>query len=829
MFHPFGCPVFVLAAGLQSAGSMIPKWDPRARVGVYLGHSPCHAGSVALILNPRTLRVSPQYHIVFDDEFTTVPFMRNGEVPSHWSQLVTCSAELTTEADFDLATTWANSYILSNPISIAEEGISGSSILLNGHEAGLNNTQELSVSEEGNSEESKTSEEANTAASRISEEASSSSTQSEEARALNFDINISAAESPTEDLVTNSLLFPTMPDLNDLTCRRSSRTRKLTAKAKESSNSTVKRIFGLFVACTAVFTSSLVTTATAFTDPIDSVHRAVLHSQKVNTHFDGTLNAIHHAALTVAAGDNDTYTLREMLKQDDKADFVAAMTKEVKDHESRNHWTILPRSVIPSGTKTILAVWSFKRKRYPDGRVLKHKARLCAHGGMQTWGVNYWETYAPVVNWMSVRTLMALSIIHDLETRSIDFVLAFPQAPLEVDIYMEPPYGFDIDGKKSFILKLNKNLYGLKNASHNFWNLLREGLEARGYKQQSESDPCVFLGKDSIILTYVDDCIVIHKRGSSAADDLIKALREGDENFDFTDDGSLEKYLGVDVKRHKDGRIELTQTHLIQRFLEVIGLDPKAVNSRPTPALKPLLFKDIEGLTRKHSWNYRQAVGMLNYLTGTSRPDLAMATHQAARFCIDPKLSHERAIQRIGKYLIGTMDKGIIFKPDKTKGIECFVDADFAGSWNQSDSIDASSVLSRTGYVIMYAGCPLTWCSKLQSEIALSTTEAEYIALSQSLREVIPLIQLLREINDIFPLHMPTPEIHCKVWEDNNGALSLAQKGKFSPRTKHIAIKYHHFREHVDKGIISIHAIDTKEQTADIFTKPVDHRLFEHL
>ena len=208
---------------------------------------------------------------------------------------------------------------------------------------------------------------------------------------------------------------------------------------------------------------------------------------------------------------------------------------------------------------------------------------------------------------------------------------------------------------------------------------MRNGLEAQGYEKQSNSDSCVFLGKDSIVLVYVDDCIVIHKRGSSAADDLIEALKQGDENFDFTDDGNLDKYLGVDVKRHKDGRIELTQSHLIQRFLEVIQLDPKAVNSRPTPAIKPILAKDTDGLSRKYHWNYHQAIGMLNYLQATSRPDLAVAVHQAARFCIDPKLSHERAVIRIGKYLIGTADKGIIFKPDKSKGLECFVDADFAG------------------------------------------------------------------------------------------------------------------------------------------------------
>ena len=746
-FHPFGCPVFVLSAGLQSVGSSIPKWDPRARAGIYLGHSPCHAGSVALVLNPHTLRVSPQFHIVFDDEFSTVPFMQNGEIPPHWNELVRCASVLATDENFDLATSWANDFIANNPVAVNEEGTSGSSILLNGQPRISEEANQVRVSEEANqvrfSEEGVNVRQTEEGAQIRPSEEGNQSTVSRPIRPtvlgpdgqLN---NSTTPESPDEDVITNELLFPTMPDLNNLTCRRSTRVRRKT------------QFFSLFVACAAVFTSSLVTTATYFTNPLDSLNKAVLHSQRVNTHFDGTLNSLHHAALTAAAGDNDTYTLKDVFKQDDKSEFIQAMMKEVNDHESRNHWTVLPRSAIPQGTKTILSIWSFKRKRYPDGRVLKHKARLCAHGGMQTWGENYWETY-----WLSVRTLMALSIIHDLETRSIDFVLAFPQAELDVDIYMELPYGFDIDGSKRYILKLNKNLYGLKNASHNFWKLLKSGLEARGYEKQSNADSCVFLGKDSIVLVYVDDCIVLHKRGSNAADRLIKSLHEGPENFDFTDDGDLDKYLGVDVKRHDDGRIELTQTHLIQRFLEVIGMDIEKVNPRATPAIKPLLFKDLEGSIRKCTWNYRQAIGMLNYLTATTRPDLAMAVHQAARFCINPMLSHERAINRIGKYLIGTASKGIIFKPDPTKGLECFVDADFAGGWNKADAIDAGTVMSRTGYVLTYAGCPLTWCSKLQSEIALSTTEAEYIALSQALREVIPLITLLNEINEIFPVHTP--------------------------------------------------------------------------
>ena len=121
----------------------------------------------------------------------------------------------------------------------------------------------------------------------------------------------------------------------------------------------------------------------------------------VNECFDGTLNSLHYMALAAGKENNETYTFKEMLKQEDAADFISAMKKEVDDHETRGHWEVIPRWQKPPDVKTILAIWSFKRKRFPDGRLNKHKARLCAHGGMQTWGVNYWETYAPTVNWIS--------------------------------------------------------------------------------------------------------------------------------------------------------------------------------------------------------------------------------------------------------------------------------------------------------------------------------------------------------------------------------------------------------------------------------------------
>ena len=142
------------------------------------------------------------------------------------------------------------------------------------------------------------------------------------------------------------------------------------------------------------------------------------------------------------------------------------------------------RSTIPTGVKTIQAIWSFKRKRYPDGTLNKHKARLCAHGGMQQWGVSYWETYSPVVNMLTVRLLLALCNIHGLHSKSIDFVLAFPQADLDVDIWMELPMGIVVGSKESesrgYVLKLMKSLYGLKQASLNWFEKLKQGLTDRG-------------------------------------------------------------------------------------------------------------------------------------------------------------------------------------------------------------------------------------------------------------------------------------------------------------------------------------------------------------
>jgi hypothetical protein len=520
------------------------------------------------------------------------------------------------------------------------------------------------------------------------------------------------------------------------------------------------------------------------------------------------------------------------MQQEDRDDFIQAMVKELKDHHDNKHWKLVPRSAI-GDAKTIKAIWAFKRKRRPDGSLMKHKARLNAHGGMQVYGENYWDTYAPVVNWISIRMMLTLSVIHDLYTTSIDFTLAFPQAEVDTTIYMEVPIGCEVP-EGDYVCLLLKNLYGLRQASKTFYEYLRDTLTAPatedgnglGFKQ-SLIDPCVFYKNGVILISWVDDCLIFAKN-QELAQDLIQGLQK---TFVLTEEDDVSAYLGVQLKMDEaTDTVTLSQPYLIERIIQELGLAVTDANVKDTPAVyKEILHRDEDGPDRKQSWNYRSLIGMLNYLAASTRPDILFAVHQCARFSANSKLSHERALKRIVRYLKGTKNKGIVLKPNPEEGIKCYVDADFAGGYHDDTKDDPVSVYSRTGYVIFYFGCPVVFVSKLQSEISLSTVEAEYIALSQAMRDVIPFVDLVKELDEIIGNASPKVKLHCTLFEDNNGALELAKTPRYRPRTKHIAIKYHHFREHVKNGTVSIKAIDTKEQIADQFTKGLQSAIFKYL
>jgi hypothetical protein len=151
---------------------------------------------------------------------------------------------------------------------------------------------------------------------------------------------------------------------------------------------------------------------------------AVNSFHQVNTLYDGTINCFSTLAQSSEAS-NETFTYKQALQEFDYHEFIKAMIHEINGHKIWGHWICIICSDMPSDSNTVMSIWSFKWKRLPDGTLNKHKARLCAHGGMQTWGTNYWERYAPVINWASVCLLLAVAKIHGLPLKSIDFILAF--------------------------------------------------------------------------------------------------------------------------------------------------------------------------------------------------------------------------------------------------------------------------------------------------------------------------------------------------------------------------------------------------------------------
>jgi hypothetical protein len=231
---------------------------------------------------------------------------------------------------------------------------------------------------------------------------------------------------------------------------------------------------------------------------------------------------------------------------------------------------------------------------------------------------NYWESYAPVVNWASVRLILAIAKIHCLLSKSIDFILAFPQADLEIPVYMELPIGFEVPDRencKTYALKLNKSLYGLKQAGYNRFAKHSNGLQDRGFVQ-SNINPCVFFGQKCIIFINLDNCIIIGDTHNQI-NALIQSLHKGGENFVLQDEGPIDRYLGVDIRQQNESSFELTQPFLIEQITKFLGLKNGKTNEKLTPIGKPLLNKDLDGVPQKYDWGYRGAIGMLTYLTGS--------------------------------------------------------------------------------------------------------------------------------------------------------------------------------------------------------------------
>jgi hypothetical protein len=222
-------------------------------------------------------------------------------------------------------------------------------------------------------------------------------------------------------------------------------------------------------------------------------------------------------------------------------------------------------------------------------------------------GQKLWETFLPVVNMISVKLLLVTAKIHGLESKSIDFVLAFPQADLNVDIWMDLPISFkpikDPDHKSHYVLKLQKSLYGLKQASFNWYRKLCAGLKDQGFKA-STVDQCLYMRKGMMILVYVNNCIIIGK-DMDEIDQFVLSMQNSPENFVLMDEGSIDKFLGIKIKCLGPKEFEISQPFLIDHIVTFLGLKSKEYkvhcNKKLTPAASQVLNKDLHGKPRKKS------------------------------------------------------------------------------------------------------------------------------------------------------------------------------------------------------------------------------------
>jgi len=394
-------------------------------------------------------------------------------------------------------------------------------------------------------------------------------------------------------------------------------------------------------------------------------------------------------------------------------------------------------------------------------------------------------------------------------------------------MYMEIPKRYVLSSgvAKDFVLKIHKNIYWQKQAGRVWNNYLVAKLKKIGF-MQSRINPCIFTRGQTLYALYTDDSILASP-SEKEIDKIMEDMRV--IGLDITDKGDVSDFLGVKIEKkigpNGQPTIHLTQPHLIDSILKELQLDHETTSSKPTPmSCSRILFRHSSSKPFDRHFHYRIVIGRLEYLLACSRPELAYSVHQCARCLSDPKVEHGKAVLWIGKYLLATRDKGIIMTPNDSESFKVSVDANFCGNWDQSEAVeDANTARSRHGFLISYAGCPLMWKSKMQPEIALSSTESEVICLSEVLRSVIPLMDLVKELKGQgFPITELIPKIFCKVYEDNSGALEIATVFKLRPRTKHINTRFYHFRQYQERGEIEILPINTTMQVSNILTKPLE-------
>jgi hypothetical protein len=499
-----------------------------------------------------------------------------------------------------------------------------------------------------------------------------------------------------------------------------------------------------------------------------------------------------------ANGESEPTTLEQIKGSPDEHLWLEAIQKELQSMEKHQVWTKLES---PPAKKPISSKWVFKIKRREDGSIAKYKARLCVRGFTQQDGIDYHETFSPVLKHTSLRILLSIAAKEDMEIEQSDVETAFLLSPLEEELYMTLPDGTAV--------KLNKSIYGLKQAPRVWNETIHNILVSLGLKATFE-DPCVYSGSINghrfYLGLYVDDLIMCCKHKST-----IKYVKESLSNlFKITDIGPLKYCLGYEIDRNRPSRtLKMHQSAYIKQIIARANMsDCKSSTVPANPSLrlsKSMCPKDDEEKEFMSRVPYRQIVGSLLYLVSGTRPDLSFSVSQVCRFMHNPGKQHWEAVKQIIRYLKGTDTDGITLG-GKSENLNGYVDSDHAGNIDNRRST--------TGYIFILYDGPVSWNCKTQPTVALSSTEAEYMALSTAAQEAMWIDGIL---NSLGIRSSKSISLLC----DNQGSIKLSKNPVNHARTKHIDVRHHFIREAVQSGKINLQYVDTKQNLADMFTKPL--------
>lgn len=494
---------------------------------------------------------------------------------------------------------------------------------------------------------------------------------------------------------------------------------------------------------------------------------------------------------------NDPISISDAKGRVDWPKWKEAMEKEYSALIDNGTWVLTD---LPPGRKTISCKWTFKLKFKADGTVDKHKARLVARGFTQEKGFDFEETYSPTAKYTTFRVLMSIANQFGYFVEQMDVKSAFLNGRLSEDIYMDQPTGFETEKPK--VCKLIKSIYGLKQASR-VWNETFHKFMVEINFKRCESDHCLYVKiYDDIVifvLLFVDDLLMV----SNKMETLKELKRKLSAKFEMTDVGTVESYLGIHVER-KDGVMRLSQPHYMKNLLGKFGMENCKPATTPMEVGLHLPMND-DGPEQEGDLKYRHMIGCLMHATQTTRPDLCASTYYLSRFQNCFTNEHHAHAKRVLRYVQGTRNLKLTYTRSQASDILVgYSDSDWGG--------DKNDYKSTSGYVFKLFGNTVSWLSRKQSTIALSSTEAEYVALAEAVCEIKWLRCLLSEMG-----------IECKeptiIFEDNQSTIDVAEQPRKHQRMKHVNIKYNFIRDAIAEKEVAIKYIPSSDQLADIMTK----------